>query len=159
VSEWPAGVQRVVDAAAVGGLELKILEYPDGTRTAPDAAAAVGCEVGQIVKSLIFSVNGELVLALTSGKNRVDTDALAVAAGGGRCERADVDLVRETTGFAIGGVAPFGHLNAIRSFFDPDLLAYDTVWAAAGTPRHVFPIDPARLLTLTAATKTPFTTP
>jgi len=157
-SEWPASVQRVVDAAASGGFELEIVEYPDGTRTAPDAAAAVGCEVGQIVKSLIFSVNDELVLALTSGKNRVDTAALADAAGGDRCDRADADQVREITGFAIGGVPPLGHLNKVRSFFDPDLLTYDTVWAAAGTPRHVFPVDPARLLVLTGATNAPFAT-
>ena len=157
MTEWPAGVQRVIDSAAANGFEIEIVEYPDGTRTAPDAAAAVGCEVGQIVKSLIFSVNGELVLALTSGKNRVDTDALASAAGGDRCDRADVDQVRDITGFAIGGVPPLGHLNDVRSFFDPTLLEYGTVWAAAGTPRHVFPIGPQQLLDLTGATTAPFT--
>lgn len=156
--EWPASVQRVLGAAAGAGLELEIVEYPDGTRTAPDAAAAVGCEVGQIVKSLIFSVNGELVLALTSGKNRVDTEALAAAAGGDRCDRADVDQVREITGFAIGGVPPIGHVNSVRSFFDPALLEYHEVWAAAGTPRHVFGVEPARLLEITGATKVAFAT-
>ena len=156
MTEWPAGVQRVIDSAAANGFEIEIVEYPDGTRTAPDAAAAVGCEVGQIVKSLIFSVNDELVLALTSGKNRVDTEALARAAGGDRCDRADADQVREITGFAIGGVPPLGHVNTVRSFFDPTLLEYDTVWAAAGTPRHVFPIDPAELLTITGATQATF---
>ena len=152
----PESVQRVIDAAAAGGLDLEIVEYPDGTRTAPDAAAAVGCDVGQIVKSLIFSVNDELILALTSGKNRVDTDALAAAAGGDRCDRADVDEVRAVTGFAIGGVPPLGHVNEVRSFFDPALLQYATVWAAAGTPRHVFPVAPEQLLTLTGATQADF---
>ncbi len=152
----PKSVQRVLDAATAGGLTLELVEYPDGTRTAVDAAAAVGCDVGQIVKSLIFAVDGELVLALTSGANQVDTDALTAAADGERCGRANADQVRETTGFAIGGVAPFGHLHPIRSFFDPALLTYDVVWAAAGTPRHVFPIDPEALLELTGATEADF---
>lgn len=156
MTEWPTSVRRVIDAAAVGGVAIDIVEYPDGTRTAPDAAAAVGCAVGQIVKSLIFSVNDELVLALTSGKNRVDTAALAHAAGGDRCDRADADQVREVTGFAIGGVPPLGHVNNVRSFFDPTLLEYGTIWAAAGTPRHVFPIEPQRLLELTGATAARF---
>ena len=157
MSDVAPSVQRVIDAAAQGDLTLEIVEYPDGTRTAPDAAAAVGCVVGQIVKSLIFSVNDELVLALTSGANRVDTGALAAAAGGDRCDRADADQVREITGFAIGGVPPFGHANPVRSFFDPDLLTYEAVWAAAGTPRHVFPIDPQQLLDLTGASRATFT--
>lgn len=148
--------QKVVDAAATEGIDVEVVEYPDGTRTAQDAAAAVGCEVGQIVKSLIFSVDGELVLALTSGRNRVDTDSLTVAADGSSCDRADADQVREVTGFAIGGVPPFGHVLAVRSFFDPALLTYDTVWAAAGTPRHVFEIDPNRLLEMTGATLADF---
>lgn len=152
----PKSVQRVVDTATAAGLSIELVEYPDGTRTAVDAANAVGCEVGQIVKSLIFEVDGDLVLALTSGANQVDTDLLLTHAGGEVCGRANADQVREVTGFAIGGVAPFGHLNEIRSFFDPTLLNYDEVWAAAGTPRHVFAIDPNVLLTLTGATQAPF---
>ena len=152
----PKGVQRVLETAEAAGLSIELVEYPDGTRTAVDAAAAVGCDVGQIVKSLIFEVDGDLVLALTSGANQVDTDALLAHAGGEVCGRANADQVREVTGFAIGGVAPFGHLNEIRSFFDPALLQYDEVWAAAGTPRHVFAIDPNALLTLTGATEAPF---
>ena len=148
---YPASVQRVVDAAADRGLALDVIEYPDGTRTAPDAAAAVGCEVGQIVKSLIFELDGEIVLALTSGSNRVDTDSLAAFAGASRCDRADADAVRQTTGFAIGGVPPFGHAQPVRSFLDEDLLTYDVVWAAAGTPRHVFAIEPRALHELTGA--------
>ncbi len=157
MSELPPSAQRVVEAAASHGLSLEVVEYPDGTRTADDAAAAVGCEVGQIVKSLIFSVDGELVLALTSGSNRVDTKKLTAAAGGERCDRADANQVREVTGFAIGGVPPFGHANAVRAFFDPALLTHDVVWAAAGTPRHVFPLSPADLLTATGATEVDFT--
>ena len=145
------GVQRVLEAAEVGGLSLEVVEYPDGTRTAVDAAAAVGCEVGQIVKSLIFEVDGELVLALTSGANQVDTDALTKAANGTTCGRANADQVREVTGFAIGGVPPIGHLNEVQAFFDPALLEFAEVWAAAGTPRHVFPVDPQKLLDLTGA--------
>jgi len=156
MAELPASAQRVVDAAVAHGLTLDVVEYPDGTRTADDAANAVGCEVGQIVKSLIFAVDGELVLALTSGANRVDTDKLTDAAGGQRCHRADADQVREITGYAIGGVPPFGHANPVRSFFDPALIAYDTVWAAAGTPRHVFPLRPSELRAATGAIETDF---
>ncbi len=156
MSDLPASAMTVVAAAAREGLELDVIEYPDGARTAVEAAAAVGCDVGQIVKSLIFSVDDELVLALTSGSNRVDTDALTRAAGGQRCSRADADDVRSTTGYAIGGVPPFGHANPVRAFFDSDLAAYPVVWAAAGTPRHVFPIEPKELLRLTNATVAAF---
>ncbi len=159
MSELPKSAQSVVDAAADLGLTLNVIEYPDGARTAADAAAAVGCEVGQIVKSLIFSVDGELVLALTSGSNRVDTDALVAAAGGTTCGRADADDVRSATGFAIGGVPPFGHATPVRTFFDAALLDYDVVWAAAGTPRHVFSVDPHALLAQTSATTAPFAIP
>jgi prolyl-tRNA editing enzyme YbaK/EbsC (Cys-tRNA(Pro) deacylase) len=157
MSELPRSAQKVADAAAVHDLTLEIVEYPDGTRTAADAAEAVGCEVGQIVKSLIFGFGDGLILALTSGRNRVDADRLAELAGGGACTRADADAVRAVTGYAIGGVPPFGHDTAVPAFFDPDLLTYEVVWAAAGTPRHVFPIDPNRLLDLTGATVGPFT--
>ncbi len=152
----PDSVDRVVDAAAAVGFELDIVEYPQGTRTAAEAAAAVGCAVGQIVKSLIFDLDGELVLALTSGSNRVDPDALAALAGAERCVRADADRVRAATGFAIGGVAPFGHTNPLRAFFDRALTDYDVVWAAAGTPRHVFPVAPAQLLEVSGATLADF---
>lgn len=156
-AELPKSAQRVVDAATAAGLSISLVEYPDGTRTAVEAADAVGCDVGAIVKSLIFEVDGDLVLALTSGSNRVDTDALVQAAGGTTCGRANADQVREITGYAIGGVPPFGHATAVRSFFDPALLTYDGVWAAAGTPRHVFEIDPNELLAVTGATQADFT--
>lgn len=151
MTEWPKSVQAVVDAASELGLAIDVIEYPDGTRTAVAAAEAVGCEVGQIVKSLIFAVDGELVLALTSGSNTVDTDALVEAAGGTSCGRADADDVRAATGFAIGGVPPFGHTNQVRAFFDPALLDHEVVWAAAGTPRHVFSVEPKALLEQTGA--------
>ncbi len=157
MSELPRSAQRVADAAASHGLTLEIVEYPDGTRTADDAAQAVGCAVGQIVKSLIFGFGDGLVLALTSGSNRVDAARLAELAGGGECTRADADAVRAVTGYAIGGVPPFGHENAVPAFFDPALLDHDVVWAAAGTPRHVFPVDPRQLLELTGATVGAFT--
>ena len=155
-ADTPRSVQRVLDAAADAGLAISLVEYPDGTRTAVDAANAVGCEVGQIVKSLIFEVDGDLVLALTSGSNRVDTDALVAAAGGETCGRANADQVREVTGYAIGGVPPFGHATKVRSFFDSALLAHEQVWAAAGTPRHVFAIDPNALLAVTGAVEANF---
>src|SRR5262249_47481057 len=155
-----AAAQRVVDAAAAQGLEVEVREFPEGTRTAVDAAAAVGVDVGQIVKSLAFEVDGEIVLALVSGSNRLDATELAHApapgstgseeralppAGGPpdeKARRAAPDAVRAATGFAIGGVPPFGHTTRLRTFVDADLLQYGEVWAAAGTPRHVFAIEP-----------------
>lgn len=153
----PASVQRVVAAAARQGRELAIAEFPEGTRTAEDAAAAVGCTVDQIVKSMIFATDDSLVLALTSGANQVDPEALARLAGAERCGRADAEQVRATTGYAIGGVPPFGHENPVRTWIDPHLLDFDQVWAAAGTPRHVFPISPGDLVALTGAVPGAFT--
>lgn len=148
---------RVAAWAAERGLSLAIREYPDGTRTAEDAAAAVGCTVDQIVKSMIFDAGGELVLALTSGTHQVDPTALAGVAGVERCGRADPDAVRAATGYAIGGVPPFGHATALRTWVDPHLLTFDEIWAAAGTPRHVFPIGPEALIDLTGAEPAAFT--
>lgn len=153
----PVSARRVVEAAAAAGLDLRLQEFPDGTRTAADAARAVGCDVSQIVKSMIFDADGELVLALTSGAKQVDGTALAAAAGVDRCGRADADQVRARTGFAIGGVAPFGHLHPIRTWIDPVLTGFDVVWAAGGTPRHVFPIAPGDLIRVTGATVAEFT--
>ncbi|MEY2420949.1 MAG: hypothetical protein QOI95_1016 [Acidimicrobiaceae bacterium] len=146
--------QRIVDAAAQHHLLIDVREFPDGTRTAEDAARAVGVEVGQIVKSLVFSVNGETVLALVSGANRLDERALARAAGqqGATVGRLDADAVRDATGFAIGGVPPFGHPTPLSTFVDRDLLDYDAVWAAAGTPRHVFSTTGTDLVRITGAT-------
>jgi prolyl-tRNA editing enzyme YbaK/EbsC (Cys-tRNA(Pro) deacylase) len=139
-------VQRVVDAGAALGLDVDPLTFPEGTKTAADAAAAIGCDVGQIVKSLIFGVDDEVVLAYVSGANQLDEQKLAAAAGGAKCHRVDADTVRAATGFPIGGVPPFGHATDLRVFVDPDLLQYDQVWAAAGTWHDVFPLTPADLV-------------
>ena len=141
-----ANVQRVVDAAAALGLEVFPRTFPDGTRTAQEAADAIGVELGQIVKSLIFGVDGEIVLAYVSGANQLDETKLAEAAGGVMCQRVDADVVRSATGFPIGGVPPFGHVTPLRIFIDPDLLQYDKVWAAAGTWHDVFGIEPHKLV-------------
>jgi prolyl-tRNA editing enzyme YbaK/EbsC (Cys-tRNA(Pro) deacylase) len=152
-----AAAQRVVDAATAHGLEVEVREFPEGTRTAVDAAAAVGVEVGQIVKSLAFDVDGEIVLALVSGSNRLDEPGLAIVAGApaAKVKRANPDAVRAATGFAIGGVPPFGHSTPLRTFVDADLLGYDRVWAAAGTPRHVFAVDPQDLVRASGGTVCP----
>lgn len=139
-------VRRVVDAGAALGIEVVPITFPDGTRTAVDAANAVGCDVGQIVKSLIFAVDGEVVLVYVSGRNMLDEAKLATAAGATACQRVDADVVRASTGFPIGGVPPFGHVSQLRVFIDPDLLQYDEVWAAAGTWNDVFSIHPKKLV-------------
>ena len=144
----------VVEAARAAGFDLVVHEHPEGARTADDAAAAVGVDVGQIVKSLVFVVDDEVVVALVSGPNRLDEDLLATAADGKAVRKAKADAVRAATGYAIGGVPPFGHATPLRTFVDEDLLAYDVVWAAAGTPRHVFPIGPGDLVRLANGTAT-----
>jgi Cys-tRNA(Pro) deacylase len=144
-----AATERVRAALAALGIDAEIVEYPQGTRTAVDAAAAIGTTVGQIVKSLVFLADGRPVLVLASGRNHVDTTKLARAAGASRIDRADADRVRTETGFAIGGVPPVGHARSIEVFVDEDLLRYDLVYAAAGTPTAIFPIAPADLMRAT----------
>lgn len=139
-------VARVVDAGREIGIEVVAVNFPEGAKTAADAAQAIGVEIGQIVKSLIFAVDGEVVLAYVSGANQLDERKLAHAAGGSMCSRVDADVVRSATGYPIGGVPPFGHASPLRVFIDPDLLQYDEVWAAAGTWHDVFAIAPARLV-------------
>jgi len=150
MTEVHANVRRVIEAAAALGLDITPRTFPDGTRTAQEAADAIGVQVGQIVKSLIFAVDGEVVLAYVSGANQLDESKLALAAGGAMCQRVDADVVRSATGFPIGGVPPFGHTTQLRIFIDPDLLQYDEVWAAAGTWNDVFPIDPRVLQRVTS---------
>jgi prolyl-tRNA editing enzyme YbaK/EbsC (Cys-tRNA(Pro) deacylase) len=145
VAELHRNVVRVIEAGRVLGLVVEPRRFSEGARTAVDAANAIGCEVGQIVKSLIFGVDGEIVLAYVSGSNQLDESKLAAAAGGLMCRRVDADVVREATGFPIGGVPPIGHSSPLRVFIDPDLLRYDTVWAAAGTWHDVFPLSPDEL--------------
>jgi Cys-tRNA(Pro) deacylase len=142
----------VAAAARAHGVEIDVVEQPESTHTAEEAAAAVGVDVAQIVKSLVFSVDGQLVLALVSGTNRLDEKRLAVAADGGVVERAAATAVRDATGFAIGGIPPFGHRSPLRTYVDRTLLDHDVVWAAAGTPRHVFAIGPADLVRLSSGT-------
>lgn len=146
----PSATDRVREALAALGIASQISEFPQGTRTAEDAARAIGTTLGQIVKSLVFVADGRTVLVLASGKNRVDAGKLARALAAGRVERADADLVRATTGFAIGGVPPVGHDTPLETLIDEDLLAYDVVYAAAGTPNAIFPITPAELVRATA---------
>ncbi|MDA3039573.1 MAG: YbaK/EbsC family protein [Actinomycetota bacterium] len=147
----PKPVTRVIDAASQLGLEITVSEFPDGTRTAEDAAKAVGCLVDQIVKSMVFDADGALVLALTSGAHQVDPARLAELVGASRCGRVDVDMVRTYTGYAIGGVPPLGHDNPLPTWIDPHLLTFEVIWAAAGTPRHVFPVAPNLLRQVTGA--------
>ena len=139
-------VTRVIEAARTAGLDITTKRFPEGTKTAQDAAAAIGVEVGQIVKSLVFGVDNEIVMALVSGSNQLDEKKLAAAAGGAKCTRVDADAVREATGFPIGGVPPFGHSTQLRVFVDPDLLLYDEVWAAAGTWNDNFGAAPADIV-------------
>jgi Cys-tRNA(Pro) deacylase len=144
-----SATERVQQILAERGLVIQISEFPQGTRTADDAARAIGTSVGQIVKSLVFTADGRPVLALASGKNRVDHGKLARAAGATRIQRADADHVRATTGFAIGGVPPVGHSTPLETFIDEDLLGYDMIYAAAGTPTAIFPITPQDLARVT----------
>ena len=139
-------VVRVVQAGADRGLTSAPRRFPEGAKTAADAAAAIGVQIGQIVKSLVFGVDGRLVLAYMSGANQLDEQKLAAAAGGTKCARVDADTVREATGFPIGGVPPFGHTTHLQVFIDPELLQYDEVWAAAGTWHDVFGIEPHKLV-------------
>ena len=113
---------RVIEAARAAGFEITTKRFPEGTKTARDAAAAIGVEVGQIVKSLVFGVDDEIVMALVSGSNQLDEKKLAAAAGGSKCRRVDADAVRAATGFPIGGVPPLGLATQMRIFIDPDLM-------------------------------------
>ena len=149
---------RVKEALQAADTPVDILEMGASTRTAAEAAAAAGCAIDQIAKSIIFrgEESGHLLLFLTAGGNRVDSGK-ASAVAGQPLGKADAALIRTETGFAIGGVAPLGHLTPVTAYFDPRLLKFDRVWAAAGTPRHIFAIAPARLLEITNAQVADFT--
>ena len=146
MSDIHPNVVRVTAAAKERGLDISTRRFPEGTKTAADAAAAIGVTVGQIVKSLVFGVDNEIVMALVSGSNQLDEKKLALAAGGAKCARVDADAVREATGYPIGGVPPFGHDTKLRVFIDLDLLQYEEVWAAAGTWNDNFAIAPNELV-------------
>ncbi|MER5550226.1 YbaK/EbsC family protein [Streptomyces sp. NPDC002793] len=137
---------RFAEALRELGLDVEVRRFPDATRTAVEAAAAVGCELSQIVKSLIFEADGVPVLVLMDGSSRVDVDRVRAELGSEKVKRAGADLVRETTGYAIGGVPPFGHRTRTQVLADRGLLGHAVVWAAAGTPHTVFPLDPESLI-------------
>jgi prolyl-tRNA editing enzyme YbaK/EbsC (Cys-tRNA(Pro) deacylase) len=139
---------RVRAALTAAGVEARIQEFGASTRTAQEAADAIGTSVGQIVKSLVFIAGEAAVLALVSGRNQLDPARLGSLTGS-TISRADAKAVRQATSYAIGGVPPFGFAAPIPTYIDRDLMQYDIVWAAAGTPRHVFPITPAELHRLT----------
>lgn len=154
VSTLKEAAQRVESAAATMGLDITIKEMAESTRTAEEAAAACGSTVGQIVKSLVFqgADSGRPILLLVSGSNRVN-EKRAASYVGEKLKRPDAAYVRELTGYAIGGIPPFAHATALATYLDRDLLQYDTVWAAAGTPNAIFSVDPAALVTAVAATE------
>lgn len=137
---------RVAAAAAAAGLQIAVRRFPEGTRTAEDAARAVGCDVAQIVKSLVFEADGKPVIALISGADRLDPGRLASALGAERVERSSGDAVRAATGYAIGGVPPIGHVRPMPILMDRRLLRHAVVWAAAGLPDAVFSVEPHDLL-------------
>ncbi len=156
-----AAIQRVLDAAARKGVTLEVRVFDESTHTAEEAAAAVGAELGQIVKSLVFVApdHGTLqpILCLVSGPNRVDLARLAAVTGESGVRRATAREANELTGFTIGGIPPIGHSRPMRVLMDPDLTRFEVVWAAAGTPTAVFPVPPGTLRTLANATVAPVT--
>ncbi|ABD55364.1 YbaK/prolyl-tRNA synthetase associated protein [Jannaschia sp. CCS1] len=158
ISAVSKSLKRVRRALEEAGVAVDVLEMADGTRTAADAAQAAGCHLDQIAKSIIFraETSGEAVLFVTAGGNLVDA-AKASAVVGEALGKADAGLIRQQTGFAIGGVSPVGHLSPIRAWYDPRLLDFDVVYAAAGTPRHIFAIDPTVLVALAGAAPADFT--
>jgi len=159
VPEVPSASQRVIDAALRKGVTLDVIVLDESTRTAEDAARAVGAEVGQIVKSLVFIADRddgpEPCLVLVSGANMVDVSLLAAVLTEPRMRRATADEAREITGYSIGGIPPFGHTRPIRTVMDPDLGRFATIWAAAGTSNTVFSVTPATLRVLANANVAP----
>lgn len=142
--------QRVQDALAALGMSLQVVELPASTRSAAEAAGAVGCSLGQIVKSLVFRAldSDRPILVETSGSNRVN-EGLLSSLTGERIGKADADFVRQRTGFIIGGVPPVGHIEKLLTYIDQDLLQYAEIWAAAGTPNAVFRLTPEELVRMT----------
>jgi prolyl-tRNA editing enzyme YbaK/EbsC (Cys-tRNA(Pro) deacylase) len=148
----PRATEFTAKASEQLGVEVDVHEFEEGTKTAADAADVVGCDVAQIASGLVFVADGDPVMVLTSGANRVDETRLADVLGADSVEMADPETVREATGYGIGGVPPFCHDSDMDVLIDETLLTHEQVWAAAGTPQTVFPIDPARLRELTDAT-------
>ncbi len=154
--ELPVSVQRVIDAAARKGVTLEIVSFDESTHTAAEAAQAVGAEVGQIVKSLVFVIERDTGLdpciILVSGANMVDVGLLSAVLTEPRIRRASAEEARLLTGFSIGGIPPFGHIKPLRTIMDSDLGRFEKIWAAAGTPNSVFAVTPATLRVLANAT-------
>lgn len=150
VSKSAQSVQNVLDQK---GIQTRVLELSSSTRTAQDAAQTIGCTIDQIIKSLIFKTKdkGEPILVLASGPNRVN-EAMIEAVLNEKIVKADADFTREVTGFAIGGIPPVGHKQLIRTFIDEDLMKFEELWAAAGTPNAVFCLNNDALLDLTGGT-------
>jgi prolyl-tRNA editing enzyme YbaK/EbsC (Cys-tRNA(Pro) deacylase) len=148
--ELSASARKVQQALQILGMDLEVVELPDSTRTAVEAAQAVGCQVGQIVKSLVFKARRSQrpILVVASGQNRVDERRIEALIGE-PLGKADADFVRQHTGFVIGGVPPVGHQEKLETFVDEDLLQYTEIWAAAGTPHAVFHLSPADLVKMT----------
>lgn len=147
-----------VDAARERySVDVDVHEFPEGTKTAADAADAIGCDVAQIASSLVFMVGSEPVVVVTSGANRVREERLAGVFDAGEARMADPDEVRSATGWSIGGVPPFCHDNELTVVLDETLLDHDVVWAAAGTPNCVFPVDPNRIVDISNARVTDVT--
>lgn len=161
MSRSPSAIERVVEAAARKGVELEVVTFVESTHTAEEAARAVGADVGQIVKSLVFvapSPDGlQGFLALVSGRNRVDVGRLAAVLGEPHLRRATADEARQLTGFVIGGIPPLGHSRPLRTIMDPELGRYEKVWASAGTPKAVFAVLPGTLRALANAAIAPIT--
>lgn len=145
-------VAQVVEAGARAGIQVRALTFPEGTRTAADAAREVGCSLDQIVKSLVFQAGEEPVLFLVSGAHRLDVGKAMAAAQVPSLDKADASLAKRATGYSIGATPPFGHATSLRIFMDEHLLDFSEVWAAAGRPDSVFPVDPRALAAATAAT-------
>jgi len=151
--ELSSSARKVQDALEALGLSLQVVELPGSTRTAVEAAQAVGCQVGQIIKSLVFKAKRSQrpILVIASGQNRVDERKIEALIGE-PLGKADADFVRQHTGFVIGGVPPLGHLEPLETFIDEDLLQFQELWAAAGTPHAVFRLAPADLIKMTGGT-------
>src|SRR5215510_5002344 len=152
MSTLSPSAQKIQDLLNSLGYQYTVIEHAESTRTAQEAADRAGCELGQIVKSLIFKGNdsGKPILVLTSGANRVDEKRISEYAGEA-IGRASADFVRAVTGFAIGGIPPFGHLQKLETYFDEDFLKYETIWAAAGTPNAIFEVKTSDLQKITEA--------
>ena len=151
MTQLSTSAQKVQDALSALGFDLAVIEHVESTRTAQEAADRVGVTLGQIVKSLIFKgkVSGKPILVLTSGSNRVDEKRIKAYAGE-KIGRANADFVRAVTGYAIGGVPPIAHVQQMETYLDEDLMQFDVIWAAAGTPNAVFELTPGDLQKMTA---------